>query len=186
MPDEVLAGARVFTLDGDPEPSAPARHRPFRTGSRHRLDDRLDDFVGGMAGAQRHRPAGIGPDDGALFGDHLERTQRAGVLGYLGVDQVRKGHRDGGLHVGMRGIDEAGRLRVGAGKIDLDVAALLGHLRSNTDIAAAMAVVVEKRLAVKYAVFPGRDHGAGLLLGRIQNGFDRGFDDRRAEFAEQS
>ena len=41
--------------------AAPAGHRAFRTGRRQRLHDRLDDFVRGMAGAQRHRPAGIGP-----------------------------------------------------------------------------------------------------------------------------
>ena len=70
-------------------------------------------------------------------------------------------------------------------QIDLDVAALLGDFRGDADIAAAMAVIVEKRLAVKHAVLPGRDHGAGLLLGRIENGLDRGFDDRRAELGEQ-
>ena len=48
-----------------------------------------------------------------------------------------------------------------------------------------MAVIVEKRLAVEDAVLPGRDHGAGLRFGCIQDRFDRGFDDRRAEFAEQ-
>ena len=73
-----------------------------------------------------------------------------------------------------------------ADKIDLDIAALLGDLRRDPDVAAAMAVVVQKRLAVKHAVLPGRDHGAGLLLGGIENCLDRGFDDRRAEFAEQS
>ena len=35
------------------------------------------------------------------------------------------------------------------------------------------------------AVLPGRDHGAGLLFGRVQNGLDGGFDDRRTELAEQ-
>ena len=48
-----------------------------------------------------------------------------------------------------------------------------------------MAVIVEKRLAVEDAVLPGRDHGAGLLLGGIQNGFDRSFNRRRAEFGKQ-
>src|SRR5882757_6280154 len=37
MPDEAAPGARVFALDRDPEPAAPARHRAFRTGGRHRL-----------------------------------------------------------------------------------------------------------------------------------------------------
>ena len=45
-----------------------------------------------------------------------------------------------------------------------------------------MAVVVEERLAVKHAVFPGRDHGAGLQLGGIENCLDRGLDGLRAEF----
>ena len=70
-------------------------------------------------------------------------------------------------------------------QVDLDIAALLGDLRRDPDVGAAMAVIVEKRLAVKHAVLPGRDHGAGLLLGRVENGLDRGFDHRRAELAEQ-
>ena len=119
---------------------------------------------------------GIGPDHGALSGDHLERPQRAGILGNVGVDQIGKGHRHRGLHVGMRGIDEAGRLRIGVRQIDLDIAALLGDLCRDPDVAAAMAVIVEKRLAVKHAVLPGRDHRAGLLLGRIEDGLHRGLD----------
>ena len=35
------------------------------------------------------------------------------------------------------------------------------------------------------AVFPGRNHGAGLLLRRIEDRLDRRFDDRRAKFTEQ-
>ena len=70
-------------------------------------------------------------------------------------------------------------------QIDLDVAALLGDLGRDPDIAAAMAVIVEKRLAKEHAVLPGRDHRAGLLLGRIEDRLDGGFDDRRAELAEQ-
>src|SRR4029077_10237749 len=48
-----------------------------------------------------------------------------------------------------------------------------------------MAVLVEKRLAVKDAVLPGRDHRAGLLLGRIEDRFNGGCDDGRAELREQ-
>ena len=116
VPDEILAGSRVFALDRDPVSAAPSGHRALRTGGRHRFHDRFDDLVGGMAGAQRHRPARIGPDNRALFGDHLQRAQRAGVLGDFGVDQIGKGHRHRGLHVGMRGIHEARRLRIGAAK----------------------------------------------------------------------
>ena len=50
---------------------------------------------------------------------------------------------------------------------------------------AAMAVIVEKRLAVEDAVLPGRDDRARLLLRRVEDRLDRGFDDGRAEFAEQ-
>ncbi len=48
-----------------------------------------------------------------------------------------------------------------------------------------MAVIVEERFAVEHAVLPGRDHGAGLLLGGIEDRLDRGLDHLAAEFAEQ-
>src|SRR6266576_6575405 len=72
VPDEVAAGARIFSLDRDPEAAAPSCHRAIRTRCRQRLDDRLDDLVRRMAGAERYRPSRIGPDHGALFGNHLE------------------------------------------------------------------------------------------------------------------
>ncbi len=113
VPDEIAPGSRVFALDRDPEPAAPSGHRALRARRRHCFHDRFDDFIRGMAGAQRHGAARIGPDDRALLGDHLQRPQRAGVFGDFGVDQIGKGHRDRGLHVGMRGIDKTGRLRIG-------------------------------------------------------------------------
>ena len=48
-----------------------------------------------------------------------------------------------------------------------------------------MAVVVEQGLAVKGAVLPGGDDGAGLLLGGIEDVFDGLGDGRRIEFGEQ-
>ena len=48
-----------------------------------------------------------------------------------------------------------------------------------------MAVIIEEGLAVEHAVLPCRDHGARLLLGRVQDGLDCSFNDRRTEFAEQ-
>ncbi len=70
-------------------------------------------------------------------------------------------------------------------EIDLDVAALFGDFCGDPDVAAAMAVIVEKGLAKEHAVLPGRDHRAGLLLRRIEDRLDGGFDNRRAELAEQ-
>ena len=49
-----------------------------------------------------------------------------------------------------------------------------------------MAVIIEEGFAKKHAVLPGRDNGAGLLLGGIENGFDRGRHDGRAEFDPQA
>ena len=112
-------------------------------------------------------------------------AQRAGVLGDFGVDQIGKGHRHRGLHVGMRGIHKAGRLRIGLRQIDLDVAALLGDLGGDPDVGAAVAVIVEKRLAVEDAVLPGRDHGTGLRFGRVEDRLDGGFDNECAELLEQ-
>ena len=62
-------------------------------------------------------------------------------------------------------------LRIGLRQVDLDVAAALGDLGGNADVVAAAAVVIEKRLAIKHAVLPGRDHRARLLLGGIKNLF---------------
>ena len=72
------------------------------------------------------------------------------------------------------------------GQIDLDVAAFLGHLGGNADIGAAMAVIVEKRLAVEDAVLPGRDHSPRLLLRRVEDRLHGGFHHRRAELGKQS
>jgi hypothetical protein len=85
----------------------------------------------------------------------------------------------------MRGIHKTGRLRIGVRQIDFDVAALLGDLCGDLDVAAAMAVIIEKGLAEEHAVLPGRDHRSGLLLGRVEDGFDRSFYNWRAELAEQ-
>ncbi len=71
------------------------------------------------------------------------------------------------------------------GKIDLDVTAFLGDFRRDPNVRAAVAVIVEKRLAVEDAVFPGRNDRARLLLRCIEDRPDRGFDDGRAKFAEQ-
>src|SRR6185436_133366 len=71
VPDEIASVARILALDGDAEAAAPTRHGARWTGRRQRLDDSFNDFVGGMDGAQRHRPARIGPHDGALLCDHL-------------------------------------------------------------------------------------------------------------------
>ena len=52
-----LLGARVAALDGDAEAPAPAGHRPLGACRRQRLDDRLDDLLAAVVGAQRHRRA---------------------------------------------------------------------------------------------------------------------------------
>ena len=140
---------------------------------------------GGMAGAHRHRLAGIGPDDGALLRHHLQRPQRAGILRRVRIDQIGERHGDRRMHVGMRGVHEARHLRIALGEIDLDVAAALGDFGGDPDVVVAAAVVVEEGLAEERAVLPGRDHRARLRLGGIEHGFDRGFDGRRAELGEQ-
>ena len=55
--------------DGDAEAPAPARHRPLGACRRQRPDDRLDDLLAAVVGAQRHRRARSRPDDGALLRD---------------------------------------------------------------------------------------------------------------------
>src|SRR6202030_971715 len=72
VPDEAALGARVAALDGDAKAPAPARHGAVRAGGRERLDHRLDDLVGAVAGAQGHRRARVGPYHGARLGDDLE------------------------------------------------------------------------------------------------------------------
>ena len=72
-----------------------------------------------------------------------------------------------------------------SGQVDLDIAAALGNFCGDPDVAAAVTIVVQKRLAVENPVLPGRYHCAGLLLGGIENGFHRGLDDRRTEFRKQ-
>ena len=122
-----------------------------------------------MACAQCDRKPGVGTDDGSRFRHYAQRAQRAGVLGDIGIDKIGKSHHHRGLGIGVRGIDEARRLGVAVGKIDLDIASLLSDLGSYPDIVAAAAIVVKKRLAIKHAVVPGRDYGARLLLGGIEN-----------------
>src|SRR3984893_13290257 len=65
VPDESALGSGVLTLNRDAEAPAPAGHDAIGTGAGERFHDRLHDLVGRMAGAHRHRLAGIGPDDGA-------------------------------------------------------------------------------------------------------------------------
>ena len=56
---------------------------------------------------------------------------------------------------------------------------------TDADVLAAVAVVVEHGLAVKDAVLPGRDDGAGLPLGGVEDVVDRLADGCRIEFGEQ-
>ena len=138
-----------------------------------------------MAGAQGHRPARIGPHYRALLCDYLERSQRAGVFRNLGVDQIGKRHRYRRLHIGMRGIDKARRLRIGIRQVNLDVAACLRDLGGDPDIATAMTVIIEERLAVEHAVFPCRNHRPRLRFSGVKDRLDRRLDNRRAEFRKQ-
>src|SRR5947209_12595607 len=80
VPDEAALRARIAALDGNAEAPPPARHGAVGSGGSERLDHRLDDLVGAVAGAQRHRRARIGPYHGARFGDDLERPDRKGVV----------------------------------------------------------------------------------------------------------
>src|ERR1700733_2067371 len=54
-----------------------------------------------------------------------------------------------------------------------EVAASLGHRRADVDVGVAMAVVIEERLAVIYAVLPRCDHRARLAFGAVEHGLDR-------------
>ena len=172
VPDERLSGARVFALDGDAEALAPAGHGALRTGGRQRLDDRLDDLLAAMAGAERDRRAFVGPHDGALFGDHLDRPEGSAVLRRVGIDQEGDRHADGGPGVGVGGIDEAGHLRIGVRQIDHEIAAPFGDLGVDADILVAAAVVVEQRQAFIDAFLPFGENRAGLPLGGVEDGFD--------------
>jgi hypothetical protein len=84
VPDEGTARARILALDRDAEAPAPAGHRAVRAGRRERLDDRLDDFLRAVAGAERDRCALARPHDGAFLDDHLDRPQHAVVRGTSG------------------------------------------------------------------------------------------------------
>ena len=101
MPDERLLGARVDALHGHAEAPAPACHRPLGACRRQRADDRLDDLLAAVVGAQRHRRAGSRPDDGALLELQLQRPKGAIVLRNLGIDQVGERHHRRGMGVGV-------------------------------------------------------------------------------------
>ena len=67
----------------------------------------------------------------------------------------------------MRGIDKAHHLRIGGGKIDRDVAALLGDLGADRDVGGAEAVVIQPGGAFVDAVLPARDDVARVALGGL-------------------
>ena len=104
-------GARVLMLEIAPEDQR-AGNSAFTGGAFRVVYHGFDDLVRRMAGAERDGPAFIGMDDRALFGHDAQRAQRAGVLRNVGIDQIGKRHRHRGLGIGVRGIDEARRLRV--------------------------------------------------------------------------
>ena len=52
-------------------------------------------------------------------------------------------------------------------------------------LVAAMAIVVEKRLATKHAIFPSRDHGTSLRFRRVEDRLHRSLHNRSTEFRKQ-
>ena len=110
MPDERLGCARVDALDGDAEAPPPAGHGALRTSRRQRADDRLDDLLAAVIGAQRDRRAGARPHDGAFLQFDVERTERAIVLRSVRIDQVGQRNHDGRMRIGERRVDEAHNL----------------------------------------------------------------------------
>ncbi len=177
--------ARVASLDRDAEAAAPAGHRALGAGRRQRLDDRLEDLLGAVVGRQRDRRAGIGPDHGAGFGDDLERAEGAVVFRRVRVDQVGQRDDDRRIHVGVGRIDKARDLRMRVAEVDLQVAARFRDRRADMDVLVAAPVVVEHRLAEIDPVPPLRDDRAGLPLGAVEHGFDRGVRRLPAEFVRQ-
>ena len=119
------------------------------------------------------------------LGNHPQDAERTVVLRDIGIDQIGERHRDGRLHVGMRGIHEAGALRIGRRQIDRQVRSGLGHARADHDVLAAMPVVVERRMPLVDTVAPGSDHRAGAPLRGVEHRLDRGEQPRRAELLEQ-
>ena len=128
-------GARIDALDGDAEAPSPAGHRALRAGGRQRPDDRLDDLLAAVVGAQRDRRAGPRPDDRAFLELHVSGRNAPSFFGVSGIDQVGERHDDGGVRVGEGGVDEADDLRVAVGEIDLEVAAALGDAGADVDVA---------------------------------------------------
>ena len=61
-----------------------------------------------------------------------------------------------------------------SGEVDLEVAAALGDRGADRDVIAAVAVVVEDRLAPIDAIRPAGDHRPRLALGAIEDRLDRG------------
>ena len=130
-----LLGARVDALNGHPEATAPARHRPLGACRRKRADDRLDDLLGAVIGAQRHRGTGPRPDNGALLELQLQRPEGAVVLGDFRIDEIGERHHGRGIRVGIRGVDEAPHLGMAVGEIDVEIATLLGDTGADMDVA---------------------------------------------------
>ena len=86
---------------------------------------------------------------------------------------------------GIGRVDEADHLRVRVRQIDDQVAVALGDGGAHVDVGDAVAVIVEQRLAAIDAVLPGRDHGAGLALGAVEDRLDGGMGGRPAELLRQ-
>ena len=110
--------------------------------------------------------ARIGPHDRALLGDHLQRPERAVVL----WGSRRRSDRQSAIATAacMLACEELTKLVDCGSESDRSTSTSLPFLVTlarDADVGAAMAVIVEKRLAVEDAVLPGRDHGARLPLG---------------------
>ena len=169
MPDELPLRARIDALDGDAKAPPPPRDDAVGTGLREGLDDGLRDLLRAVIGGERHRGGRERPHDRALLGDHLDRAERAGVLGRARIDQEGERHVDGRHHVGERGVDEAVHLGVRVGEIDGEGVALHGDRGADVDVGEAVPVVVQDGLAAVHAVLPRADARARLALGAVED-----------------
>ena len=163
----------IDPCDGGTVPAVPARRHPLGQDLGESDPAGLQDGTGRIQGAGGHRCGKAGINHAALRSLDVDRPVHPLVVGNIrGGHRGQEGHVDAGGGIGQGGVDEAGNLIVGTGKIHEGLIPLDGDADLDADRVIAESVRIEEALPLVHPVIEPGDLQAHAPLGVLVDLFD--------------